>query len=210
MERIQHYFPNLSAQQLEQFAQLDALYREWNAQINVISRKDIDNLYIHHVLHSLALDKVMPLKAGAQVLDLGCGGGFPGIPLAILYPETNFMLVDSIAKKIKVVTEVSQALGLKNVKAEAGRVEKLKQRFDFVVTRAVAKAPKLAAWTRKLVKAKGNHSFPNGIWAYKGLSNMQEELDSLGPDYYGEIFPMKEFFEEEFFETKCLAYIQAP
>jgi 16S rRNA (guanine527-N7)-methyltransferase len=208
MDLIKKYFDNLSALQVSRFEKLDSLYRFWNNQINVISRKDIDNLYTHHVLHSLALAKVMTLKAGSKVLDLGTGGGFPGIPLAILYPETQFLLVDSIAKKIKVAGEVALALELDNVRVKAERAENIREKFDFVVTRAVATADKLCEWSKNLLSGKSIHSFPNGIWAYKGITNLEEECGTLPKNFHTETFPMSKFFKEEFFETKALLYIQ--
>jgi 16S rRNA (guanine527-N7)-methyltransferase len=208
MNIISKYFSSLTETQQKHFAQLDELYRHWNEQINVISRKDIDNLYTNHILHSLALAKVLTLKPGAKVLDLGTGGGFPGIPLAIMFPETNFMLVDSIAKKIKVTGEVALALELDNVRVRAERAENIKEKFDFVVTRAVATADKLIGWSKHLISGKSQHALPNGIWAYKGLTNLDEELALLPKSVYTEVFPLKDFFEEEFFETKALVYIQ--
>lgn len=208
MDIINRYFDKLSAEQRQQLEQLDTLYRHWNEQINVISRKDIDNLYMHHVLHSMALAKVMQLKEGANVLDLGTGGGFPGIPLAILFPQTNFLLVDSIGKKIKVAAEIATTIGLENVETRVIRAEELKQKFDFVVTRAVASADKLVGWTRKLIAPKSQHAIPNGIWAYKGMTGIKEELKTLPSDCYTEIYPLSDYFKEDFFETKCLVYIQ--
>jgi len=208
MDIISKYFSSLSEAQKKHFEQLDGLYREWNEQINVISRKDIENLYTNHILHSLALTRVLTLKPAAKVLDLGTGGGFPGIPLAIMFPETNFMLVDSIAKKIKVAGEVALALELDNVRVRAERAENIKEKFDFVVTRAVATADKLIAWSKHLISTKSQHALPNGIWAYKGLTNLEEELALLPKSVYTEVFPLKDFFEEEFFETKALLYLQ--
>lgn len=209
MDIINKYFGQLDATQVDQLQQLDELYRHWNAQINVISRKDIDNLYTHHVLHSMALAKVFNFKAGAKIMDLGTGGGFPGIPLAILFPETTFVLVDSIAKKVKVTAEVAKAIGLRNVRTEVSRAEAIKEKFDFVVTRAVAKAEKLVGWTRKCISPKHQHAMPNGIWAYKGMTHIKEELGELPKDSYSELYPMSDFYEEEFFETKCIVYIEA-
>lgn len=207
MEIINKYFKELNPTQIEQLQKLDELYRHWNAQINVISRKDIDNLYTHHVLHSMTLAKVMQFKAGAKVMDLGTGGGFPGIPLAILFPETEFLLADSIRKKVKVTAEVAEAIGLKNVRTQHSRAEEIKEKFDFVVTRAVAKAEKLLNWTRKSISPNQQHGIPNGIWAYKGLTHIEEEIKALPKDCYTEIYPMSDFYTEEFFETKCLLYI---
>lgn len=207
MDIINKYFPHLDELQKQRFEKLDQLYRYWNEQINVVSRKDIDNLYTHHVLHSLALAKVLTLQPGAKIMDLGCGGGFPGIPLAIMFPETEFLLVDSIAKKIKVCGEVAIALELDNVRVKADRAENVKEKFDFVVTRAVATADKLHSWAKNAVLTKSKHAMTNGIWAYKGLTNLKEELALLPKGVYSEVFPMKDFFEEEFFETKSLVYI---
>ncbi len=207
MEMIKKYFTQLTDTQLAQLEQLDELYRHWNAQINVISRKDIDNLYMHHVLHSMTLAKVMQFKAGAKVMDLGTGGGFPGVPLAILFPETNFLLVDSIGKKVKVAAEVAKAIGLQNLRSQHSRAEEIKEKFDFVVTRAVAKAEKLVNWTRRTISNKHQHGMPNGIWAYKGLTHLEEELKALPKGCYTEVYPMKDYYEEEFFESKCLLYI---
>lgn len=207
MEVVNKYFPDLSTQQKQRFEKLDELYRYWNEQINVISRKDIDNLYTHHVLHSLALARVISLQPDAKIMDLGCGGGFPGIPLAIMFPETEFLLVDSIAKKIKVCGEVAVALELDNVRVRAERAENIKEKFDFVVTRAVATADKLYNWSKNSLLTKSKHALPNGIWAYKGLNNINEELAMLPKVVYSEVFSMRDFFEEEFFETKCIVYI---
>ncbi len=208
MELINRYFPQLNEEQKSQFARLDELYRYWNEQINVISRKDIDNLYIHHVLHSLALAKVLQLKDDAKVLDLGTGGGFPGIPLAIFYPQVQFLLVDSIGKKIKVAGEIALALGLDNTRVQVGRAEALNEKFDFIVTRAVATADKILAWSRKLIAGKPQHAMPNGIWAYKGTTGIEAEMKTLPKGCYWEIYPLSKYFEEDFFETKCLVYIQ--
>lgn len=208
MEELLKYFPSITDTQKAQFEQLLPLYKDWNDKINVISRKDIDNLYTHHVLHSLAIAKAMGFKAGAQILDLGTGGGFPGIPLAILYPDVHFTLVDSIAKKIKVVQEVAQALGLKNVTAFQSRVEEIKGiKFDFVVTRAVAVLPELARWSLKHLKTKHIHTLPNGILALKG-GNVKEEIKSLGRGHYAESTPITQYFKNDFFEEKYVVYLQ--
>lgn len=207
VELIYQYFPDLTERQREQFAALDDLYREWNAQINVISRKDIDNLYPNHVLHSLAIAKVLKFKAGARVLDLGTGGGFPGIPLAILFPETQFDLVDSRNKKIIVCKAVIEALGLDNCTAEHRRAEEMQRgRYDFVVTRAVAKLAQLAEWSMKLIKKKQQHALPNGILALKG-KGLEEEKKAL-PGAYVEEYPLYDWFPLDFFVEKAVVYLQ--
>lgn len=209
MELILKYFPNLTDLQKVQFEQLEPLYRDWNDKINVISRKDIDNLYLHHVLHSLAIAKVIEFKPGAAVLDIGTGGGFPGIPLAILFPESKFTLVDSIGKKIRVVQEVSQAIGLENVVALHQRVEEFKQRqFDFAVTRAVTTLDKLYQWSSRLIKNKEQHVLPNGLIALKGGS-LWEEIKTLPNDSYTEEYPITDFFKEAYFQEKFVVYVQA-
>ena len=205
MEAIKAYFPDLSSDQLALLEQLDPLYREWNDKINVISRKDIDNLYLHHVLHSLAIAKVIKFMPGARVLDLGTGGGFPGIPLAILFPETEFVLIDGIRKKITVVNEVAAALGLKNVQGFQQRAEERKGRsFDFVVTRAVALMEKIVPWSLPLIRDEQLHALPNGILALKG-GNVKEALPR---GTYSEIYPIKKMFTEEFFTEKSVVYVQ--
>ncbi len=211
MELIKKYFPNLSAEQLAQFEQLEPLYSEWNEKINVVSRQDIENLNERHVLHSLAIARIIGFSPEAHILDLGTGGGFPGIPLAILFPETQFTLVDATGKKIKVVQEVATALGLKNVTAIHSRVEDLKMlgQFDFVLTRGVASLDKLLIWARKFIKKKHQHALPNGIIALKG-GDLRAEIKALpgkGKNYT-DIFPIREFFSEEFFEEKSVVYVQ--
>jgi 16S rRNA (guanine527-N7)-methyltransferase len=209
MTEILKYFPNLTAEQHAQFTELMPLYKDWNDKINVISRKDIDNLYLHHVLHSLAIVKVMQFKDGANILDLGTGGGFPGIPLAIMYPSVNFTLVDSTAKKIRVVQEVATALGLKNVTAIHTRVEEIKNvQFDFVVTRAVTSLEQLLRWSFKLIKKQHQHALPNGILALKG-GNIREEIKAMGKGQYAEINFIQKFFKEAYYEDKAVVYVQA-
>lgn len=203
MEEIFKYFPDLSEKQIEQFTRLKDLYFEWNEKINVISRKDIEELYVKHVLHSLAIAKVMKFKDGTEVLDVGTGGGFPGIPLAILFPNVNFHLVDSIAKKILVVSEVANALELKNVKAETQRVEKLKSKYDFIVSRAVTQMPKFVGWVRGKIKKENINPLPNGILYLKG-GDLSEELKDFKT---AEIYPISDYFSEEFFETKKVVYL---
>jgi len=208
MEQILKYFPDLTAQQQAQFQQLLPLYKEWNSKINVISRKDVDQLYERHVLHSLAIAKVVQFNEGSSVLDLGTGGGFPGIPLAIFFPKVQFMLVDGTGKKIKVVQEIANALQLKNVTARQARAEELKgHRFDFVVTRAVAVLNKLMPWTQRLYKTKQLHGLPNGLIALKG-GQLDAEMKDLPKGFYTEKYPIKNFFEEDFFEEKQVVYVQ--
>jgi 16S rRNA (guanine527-N7)-methyltransferase len=203
MEEILTYFPNLTEEQKAQFAALKGLYEEWNAKINVISRKDIDELYTRHVLHSLGIAKVMAFEPGASVLDVGTGGGFPGIPLAILFPETNFYLVDVIAKKIKVVQEVANALGLKNVRAEQKRAETINEEFDFIVSRAVTNMPDFVKWVRGKVKKDQNHALPNGILYLKG-GDLTEELAVFQKVT---IYELPDYFTEDFFETKKVVHL---
>lgn len=203
MEEILKQFPNLTEKQKKQFAQLEALYTEWNAKINVISRKDIEELYTRHVLHSLGIAKVMEFKPGAGVLDVGTGGGFPGIPLAILFPETNFYLIDVIAKKIKVVQEVASALGLKNVRAEQKRAENVNEEFDFIVSRAVTNMPDFVKWVRGKVKKDQNHDLPNGILYLKG-GDLTEELEVF---QRVTLFDLSDYLEDEFFETKKVVHL---
>ena len=202
MKIITDYF-SLSDRQAEQFAQLDALYRDWNSKINVISRKDIDNLYEHHVLHSLAIAKLLPFQPGTTVLDVGTGGGFPGIPLAILFPECRFLLIDSIGKKIKVASEVAKALGLTNVICKQERVEEEKQKFDFVVSRAVMPLPDLVKLVRKNISKKHRNAVPNGLIVLKG-GDLKEELR---PFKEAEVTPCSLYFKGEWFETKQVIYL---
>ena len=200
---ISEYFL-LTDRQAEQFAQLDALYRDWNSKINVISRKDIDNLYEHHVLHSLAIAKWLPFQPGTTILDVGTGGGFPGIPLAILFPECQFMLIDSIGKKIKVASEVAQALGLSNVVCKQERAEEEKQKFDFVVSRAVMPLPDLVKLVRKNISAKQRNAVPNGIIVLKG-GDLKAELAPYQKT--AEVTPCSQWFKGEWFETKQVIYL---
>lgn len=203
MQEILKHFPNLSETQIAQFAKLKELYTEWNAKINVISRKDIEELYTRHVLHSLGIAKVMEFKPGADVMDVGTGGGFPGIPLAILFPETNFYLIDVIAKKIKVVQEVTNGLGLKNVKAEQKRAETVKKDFDFIVSRAVTNMPDFVVWVRGKIKKDQNHDLPNGILYLKG-GDLTEELAVFQKVT---LYNLSDYFEDEFFETKKVVHL---
>lgn len=205
MEIIEKYFPDLTVRQHEQLAQLGPLYQEWNEKINVISRKDIDQLYERHVLHSLAIAKYIQFAPGTSVMDVGTGGGFPGIPLAILFPETNFFLVDSIAKKIKVVEEVSQSLGLTNVRAQQNRAEKVDGQFDFVVSRAVTAFPKFVSLIRKKISDKQLNELGNGVLYLKG-GDFYDELEPFKKQV--QVFALSDQFEEEFFETKKLIHLQ--
>jgi 16S rRNA (guanine527-N7)-methyltransferase len=203
-ELILKYFPDLTQEQQQQFDSLYDLYKEWNEKINVISRKDIDNLYTNHILHSLGIAKVMSFKPGASVLDVGTGGGFPGIPLAILFPETNFHLVDSINKKITVVNEVAKGAGLKNVKGEWGRAEQIKGKYDFIVSRAVTRIKEFYGWVNQKVKEESIHDLDNGILYLKG-GDLDEELGELKRMY--SLYNLSDYFTEEFFETKKVVYV---
>lgn len=201
---VTHYFPTLTEIQKKQFDQLYLLYKDWNEKINVISRKDIDNLYVNHVLHSLGIAKVVAFKPGATIMDVGTGGGFPGIPLAILFPETNFHLVDSIGKKITVVKEVAAGLNLKNVKAEQARAEAINGEYDFIVSRAVTRMKEFYGWINKKTKKISIHEKPNGILYLKG-GDIEEEMNELGKPY--ESFNLSDYFSEEFFVTKKVIYV---
>ena len=199
---ILKYFPEITDEQKQQFEKLEQLYTEWNEKINVISRKDMDGLYEKHILHSLGIAKVMPFADGTKVLDIGTGGGFPGIPLAILFPEVSFTLIDSIGKKIKVVEAVSEGLGLKNVTAVHGRAEKLKEKFHFVVSRAVTQMPEFLRWLKGKFEKEQVNEKHNGVLYLKG-GDLAEELAGLRC----EIFQLKNYFEEEFFDTKKVVYL---
>lgn len=203
METILRQFPNLTEIQLLQFQKLQALYEDWNAKINVISRKDIDELYTRHVLHSLGIAKIIEFRPGSKIMDVGTGGGFPGIPLAILFPEVDFYLIDVIAKKIKVVNEVATGLGLKNVKAEQKRAELVKQEFDFIVSRAVTNMPDFVKWVEDKVAKKQNHELANGILYLKG-GDLTEELATFPKAIQ---YNLSDFFSDEFFETKKVVHL---
>lgn len=204
MEQILKYFPHLTEQQRQQLAALDALYRDWNAKINVISRKDIDNLYEHHVLHSMAIGKALRFKPATTVLDFGTGGGFPGIPLAILFPDVKFKLIDGTGKKIRVATEVAQAIGLNNVVAEHLRGEEEKGKFDFVVTRAVMPLPDLGKIVKKNISTTQRNAMPNGVFALKG-GDIQAEIQPF--KRIAEVEEIANWFEEEWFKEKHLIYV---
>lgn len=203
MEDLLRYFENLSEKQIDQFSKLEKLYKDWNSKINIISRKDIDELYIRHIIHSLGIAKVQVFKPNSNILDVGTGGGFPGIPLAILFPESNFYLVDSIGKKIKVVQEVAHELGLKNVKADHIRAEQVKGQFDFIVSRAVTNMNDFVKWTRKKVTKKKNHELVNGILYLKG-GDLTEELENFPK---ATIFDLSDYFIEDFFKTKKVVHL---
>ena len=204
MVQLLRYFPQLTEQQQRQFAALDALYRDWNAKINVISRKDIDNLYPHHVLHSLGIAKVITFRPGTHVMDIGTGGGFPGIPLAILFPEVQFHLLDSIGKKIKVAQSVADALELTNVRTSHKNVMEEKEKYDFVVSRAVMQMEDLVRLVRKNVHHEQRNSLPNGLICLKG-GDIQQEMRPF--KHCCDVWPLHTYFEEEFFETKKVAYV---
>ena len=203
MEEIIKQFPNLTENQIQQFQKLEALYQDWNAKINVISRKDIDALYTKHVLHSLAIAKIQPFEPGTYILDVGTGGGFPGIPLAILFPETRFYLIDVILKKINVVKAVAEALALKNVKAEQMRAENVKGDYDFIISRAVTNMPDFVSWIKYKIKKQNKHQLQNGILYLKGGDLTEELKDFPKATEYN----ISEFFKDEFFETKKVVHV---
>lgn len=207
MDIILKYFPNLSEQQIEQFRKLGPLYQEWNQKINVVSRKDIDHIYEHHILHSTAIAKFIQFKDGSKILDLGTGGGLPGIPLAILFPDCHFTLIDGTGKKIMVVQEIANELGLKNVTAIQKRAEELKKKFDFVVCRAVASLDKLVMWSERLIDQRQRNAWPNGLITLKG-GHIEEEIKNLPRKYYAEMEPIDQFFDNEYYYEKYLVYIQ--
>ena len=203
---IEKYFGNLTERQREQFSRLGEVYAEWNSKINVISRKDMERIYLHHILHSLAVAKVCQFADGAEVLDVGCGGGFPSVPLAILFPNVRFTSCDSIGKKIRVVEGVCEAVGICNIRTVNGRVEQLKQQFDYIVSRAVTDMPTFVGWVRGMVRKGKKGSLPNGILYLKG-GDLTEELKASHRKW--ERYHISEFFEEEFFETKQVVYSQS-
>ncbi|GJM35817.1 MAG: ribosomal RNA small subunit methyltransferase G [Saprospiraceae bacterium] len=208
MDLIHKYFPKLTPKQTEQFEQLGPLYQEWNQKINVISRKDIDNLYAHHILHAMAIAKIVQFLPKASILDLGTGGGLPGIPMAILFPGTQFTLVDGTRKKISVVEAIVEALQLDNVTPRHARAEELKQQFDFVICRAVASLDKLYEWSMPRIKTEPQlHSLPNGLITLKG-GDIRSEMKALPRKSYSEIYSLSKFFEEPYYEGKCAVYVQ--
>jgi 16S rRNA (guanine527-N7)-methyltransferase len=203
MELILKYFPSLNKDQIDKFEKLQALYQDWNLKINLVSRKDIDELYLRHVLHSLGIAKVIEFKEGTKILDVGTGGGFPGIPLAIMFPESNFYLVDSIAKKIKVVNEVVVSLSLTNVKTTHSRVEDINDTYDFIVSRAVATMPTFVHWVKGKIAKKQNHELKNGILYLKG-GDLTEELQNYKTAI---IYNLNDYFTEDFFDTKKVVHL---
>ena len=205
MDIITKYFPTLSQEQKEQFAALYDLYYDWNSKINVISRKDIENLYLHHVLHSLAIAKYITFKPGTTIMDMGCGGGFPGIPLAIMFPEVKFHLVDSIGKKVRVAGEIAQAIGLKNVQTSHSRADEIKEKYSFIVSRAVMQLPELVKICRKNVSKEQSNALPNGIICLKG-GDMNHETRFFRNSC--DIVEISNYFEEEFFKDKKVVYVQ--
>lgn len=204
MEIVKKYFPNITDTQTEQFAQLGSLYNDWNAKINVISRKDIQNLYEHHVLHSLGIAKVIRFTAGTQIMDLGTGGGFPGIPLAIMFPEVQFHLVDSIGKKVRVAQEISNSIGLKNVCFSHSRAEDIKEKYDFIVTRAVMPLIDLVKVSRKNLKKEMSNALPNGIIALKG-GELNREMATM--KNICTVWDLSDYFKEEYFKTKKVVHV---
>lgn len=204
MDIIRRYYPDLSEKQIQQFASLSALYKDWNAKINVISRKDIDNLYIHHVLHSLSIEKIIHFNPSTSVMDVGTGGGFPGIPLAIFFPEVSFHLVDSIGKKIKVVQAIADEIGLTNITVRHCRIEEEKQRFDFVVSRAVMPLENLAKLVKKNIRTEQQNALPNGLICLKG-GELQHEIAPFAKQVIS--IDLDNYYKESFFITKKVIYI---
>ncbi|MDR0756847.1 MAG: 16S rRNA (guanine(527)-N(7))-methyltransferase RsmG [Tannerella sp.] len=204
MEVIRHYYPTLSEKQIRQFTLLKELYADWNAKINVVSRKDIENLYVHHVLHSLGIEKMLRFKANTSVMDVGTGGGFPGIPLAILFPEASFHLIDGIGKKIKVTQAIIDAVGLTNVDACQRRIEDEKEKFDFIVSRAVMPLPQLAAKVKKNIRREQSNALPNGLICLKG-GDMQSEVAPFRKQMID--IDLSDYFKEPFFDKKKVIYI---
>lgn len=207
MELLLKYFPKLSDKQKLQFESLLPLYKEWNDKINVVSRKDIENLYLHHVLHSLSIAKFITFKPGATFLDLGTGGGFPGIPLAIFFPKSKFTLIDGTGKKVKVVEEIANAINLDNVTLLHQRAEEHKGKYDFVLSRAVTDLDQLLRWSRRLISSTHQHNIPNGLITLKG-GNVKDEIKTLGKKEYTESYKLIKWFDDPFFDEKFLIYVQ--
>lgn len=207
MELLLKYFPKLSDKQKLQFESLLPLYKEWNDKINVVSRKDIENLYLHHVLHSLSIAKFITFKPGATFLDLGTGGGFPGIPLAIFFPKSKFTLIDGTGKKVKVVEEIANAINLDNVTPLHQRAEEHKGKYDFVLSRAVTDLDQLLRWSRRLISSTHQHNIPNGLITLKG-GNVKDEIKTLGKKEYTESYKLIKWFDDPFFDEKFLIYVQ--
>ncbi|MCB9080473.1 MAG: 16S rRNA (guanine(527)-N(7))-methyltransferase RsmG [Lewinellaceae bacterium] len=207
MDTILKHFPQLSEKQQQQFAALGPLYQEWNQKINVVSRKDIDHIYPHHILHSLGIARVLPFKPGATILDLGTGGGLPGIPLAILFPETQFLLIDGTRKKITVTQDIIDQIGLENAQARHLRAEEVKEKFDFVVCRAVASLELLVGWSFPLLKDQDQHALPNGLLTLKG-GDLKAEIKALPKGTYVEKFSLTNFFKDPYYEEKFVVYVQ--
>lgn len=204
MKLIVKYFPGLTPQQLSRFSSLEGLYNEWNARVNLVSRKDIDSLYLHHVLHSLSIARLALFLPGARILDAGTGGGFPGIPLAIMFPDTSFVLADSIAKKTLAVSTIAADLGLDNVTVITKRVEEISGTFDFITARAVTRLPQMVSWVSKNIGPNSRHPIPNGLLCLKG-GDLSEELTGIKENY--SIYPVSDWFSEEYFVTKSLVHI---
>lgn len=207
MDLILKYFPDLSDTQLKQFEELGQLYKEWNQKINVISRKDIEFVYDHHILHSMSIAKFIQFKKGSKILDLGTGGGLPGIPMAILFPDSRFTLIDGTGKKIRVVNEIIAQLNLTNASAQQIRAEELKKKFDFIICRAVASLDKLVAWSEPLISSHQNNAWPNGLIGLKG-GKINEEIKEIPRKYYTDLEPLSKYFEEEYYAEKFIIYVQ--
>ena len=207
MDQILSHFPSLTDHQKDQFASLKGLYEEWNSKINVISRKDIDQLYLHHVLHSLVIAKFIQFRSSTKILDLGTGGGFPGIPLAILFPEVKFHLIDARQKKVYVVNEIIEAIKLDNCNGEHIRVEDIKGSYDYVLARAVAKIEQLVKWSYPIIHENHKNSTPNGLIALKG-GDLTEEIKTIKKKHYYEVIPISNYLKQEYFASKYLVYVQ--
>ena len=206
---IQTHFPGITPTQVEKLLALVPLYKEWNARINVVSRKDIESIFERHIFHSLFISKVINFRSGTEVLDLGTGGGLPGVPLAIIFPEVSFTLIDARAKKLKVVDHIADKLGIKNIRTKHVRAEDLKEKYDFVVSRAVASSEQLVKWSRPLIKKKQINPIPNGLLCLKG-GRLDEELKPVKKQYYHELIPISDYYSEPYYAEKYILYIQLP